>query len=102
MGKGAFTIAIAQRPDPRDAGLQPIVHDDVSALIARDPRSLESQIVRVWLAANCEKQMCALDRRTAVLAIDVREDGAGASTEANAAGIQTKVDAFAGEEVLNG
>ena len=102
MGKRALTIAIAERPDTRDVGLQPIVHDDVTALIARDASCVEPQIVRVGLAANREKQMRAFDRRAAVLAIDVRDDGPRTSTEANALGIQTKADAFAGEEVLNG
>ena len=45
--------------------------------------------------------MRAFDRWTAFLAIDVRDDGAGTSTDANAPGIQPEVDSFAAEDLLN-
>ena len=41
--EGAFAVAVAQRPDPRDVRLQLVVHDDVAALVARPRRPLRAR-----------------------------------------------------------
>src|SRR6185436_20618848 len=100
VGERAFPVAVAQGPDAGHPGLEPIVHDDVAALVTGHASSLEPEIVRVRLPAHGEQQMRARDRRTAGLAIDMSGNIARLPADLNAFRIQSNVDAFAGEDVL--
>ena len=47
MGKGAVAVAVPQGPDAGHVGLQLIIHDDVAAVVGRDPGSFETQVTCV-------------------------------------------------------
>ena len=47
VGKGAAAVALAERPHPRHAGLQGVVHLDVAASVHRVAGRLQPQVVGV-------------------------------------------------------
>src|SRR5271166_468798 len=57
VGEGALAVAVAERPHPRYVGAQLIVDDDVAALVPRDTRQVEPEIVGVRTTADREEQM---------------------------------------------
>ena len=72
VGERAFTVAVAERPDAWNVRREPIVHDNVAALVACHARGVESRDRRYSASADGEEQMRALDRWAALLAIDMR------------------------------
>jgi hypothetical protein len=54
MRKSAPPVAIAQRPDAGDVGLQLIVNLDVAALAGGNSRAVETQVARVRNASRRE------------------------------------------------
>ena len=57
VGEGASAVAIAERPDVRNAGLQGFVHDDIAVSVDLHARGLEPEIVSVRATADGEQHM---------------------------------------------
>ena len=93
--EGALAVAIAQRPDARDAGAQLIVDHDVAALVDCDAGLVEAEIVGIRAAADGEQQVRAADSRRSLGAVELGDDLVAALGEADAFGVQADVDAFA-------
>ena len=57
----ALPVAIAERPDPRHARSQLVVHDDVAAVVSRDAGLVEPEVVGVGTAADREQHVRPAD-----------------------------------------
>src|SRR5262249_6436792 len=101
MRESAFAVTVAERPDSWNVRFKPIVHDDVSALVARNASGVEPQIIGIRPTANREEQMGPVDRRTAVFAVDMSGWCVRLSTDPDATGVQAETDTFTFEDVLN-
>ena len=94
VSEGALAVAVSESPDARRSGLQSVVDDDVSTLVAAHPGFVEIQIVGIRPAADCQQQMRASDFGGAGGAIDFGDDLVAALDEADAFGIQPDIDAL--------
>src|SRR6516165_7435937 len=101
VGEGALAVAVSERPNARRRGLQLVIDNDVTTLVAAHPGFLEIEIVGIRLTADCQQQMRASDFGGAVGAIDLGDDIVAAFGEADAFGIQPDLDAFALDDVLD-
>ena len=95
VGKAAFAVAIAERPDARDIGAQLVVDGDVAALVAADPGPVEAEILAIGAAPDRQQQVRAHDFGRALGAVDGRGDAVAVFGEADAFGVQPDIDAVA-------
>ena len=59
VGEGAAAVAIAKRPNVRDAGLQGFVDNNIAMRVDLDARSFEPEVVGVRAAPDGEQNMRA-------------------------------------------
>ena len=94
VGKGAAAVAIAERPDVGDAGLQGFVDDDIAVCVDLHARGLEPEIVRVRSAADGEQHMRTENLGFASCAIDADRDLRAPRFELNALRFKPNLNAL--------
>src|SRR5262249_15720604 len=88
----ALAVAVAERPDSRDARAQLVVDHDVAPLVDGYARLVEAQVVGVGTAADAHQQVRAVPPRRTVAAIDVGDDLFAAFGEADALRVHAHLD----------
>ena len=94
MGEAAASVAVAQRPDAGDVGLQPIIDADEAARVGFDAGFVQPQIVGVRPPPDGQQHVAADDLGFAVCAVDADGDAVRVPGEADAFGIGADGDFF--------
>src|SRR5687767_5970930 len=94
VGERALAVAVAERPDPRNARAELVVDDDVASLVDGDACLVEAEIIGVRTAADGEQHVRTLHVRRAIGAVDAGGDLAAALGEADALRVQADLDAL--------
>ena len=98
VGESAAAVAIAERPDVRDAGLQRFVDDDIAVRVDLDACGFEPEIVGVRTTSDREQHMRAHHLGFAGRAIDADRDLLAARLELDAFGLKPNFYAFGLED----
>ena len=70
VGEGASAIAVAERPDMRSAGPQPVIDEDKAVRVEFDARSFKPEVAGVWRPADGDQHMGADFFRLSRRAVD--------------------------------
>ncbi len=92
MGERAAAVAVAERPDVRDAGPECVIHHNVAARVDGDAGRVEAEVVGVRPAADREQDVRADNRGVAGPTIDAGFDIRPARGEADALGLAAHGD----------
>ena len=95
VGKGAAPVALAERPHPRRAGPQGVVHPDVAAGIDLDGGRLQPQVVGVGAPPDRQQQVRADHLRRLAAARQGGRHRVPAALEAKALRLQPEPDPLA-------
>src|SRR5204863_1992866 len=90
--ESALAVAVAERPDSRDARAELVVDHDVPPRVDRDSRLLEAQIVGIGTAADGEQHVRAVHSRRTVGTLEAGDDLFAAFGEADALRVHAHLD----------
>src|SRR5262245_35686005 len=101
MSESSSPVAIAQGVDARDIGAKLIIHLDVTAPIHGDARAIQTEVIRVRHATDCEKRMRANDTFIAAATIDIDRYLVTAFFQGDAFSTQPSFDALSFEDCFD-
>src|ERR1700722_6171424 len=101
VSEGPLSIAVAQRPDAGHARAQLVVDNNVATLVDVDARRLQPKVIGIRSPAYSEEHVRSEDFGLAIAAVDIGADILATGCEANAFRIQSDLDAFGSENLLN-